>query len=64
MTTKVVNNPGAFPPVAAAEYVAVSRSTLYELIKSGEISVIKLGRRTIIARSELDDFLRRRGGAA
>mgnify|MGYP000873669816 FL=1 len=62
MATSVVSNPGAFPPAAAAEYVGVGRSTLYELIKGGEIAVIKVGRRTIIARSELDDFLRRRSG--
>ncbi len=53
--------PGAFAPQAACNYISVGRSTLYELIKAGEISVIKVGRRTIIARSELDDFLLRRG---
>lgn len=51
------NQAGAFAPAGAAHYIAVSRSTLYELIKAGEIRPIKLGRRTIIARSELDRFL-------
>lgn len=36
----------------------MSRSTLYEIIKDGEIAVVKVGRRTYIAGDELERYVR------
>jgi len=40
----------------------VSKPTLYRLISSGELSVVKIGTRTIIRRSGLEAFLDRKSG--
>jgi len=37
--------------------VPVGRSTLYELIKSGQIRAVKIGRRTYIADDELKRYV-------
>lgn len=36
----------------------MSRSTLYEIIKDGDIAVVKVGRRTYIADVELERYVR------
>jgi excisionase family DNA binding protein len=45
-------------PEAAAR-IGLSRSRLYELIGAGEIAVIKVGARTLIAEDDLRVFLHR-----
>lgn len=40
-----------------AKMIGISRSILYELVKEGEISVVKIKRRTVILRSEIERFL-------
>jgi excisionase family DNA binding protein len=40
--------PLAYSPLDAARRLGVGRSTIYELIKSGELEVSKLGTRTLI----------------
>jgi len=40
----------------AAALLGVSRRTLYRIIDRGEISIKKLGRRTIVKRAEIDTF--------
>lgn len=52
----------ALSPEAAARYAGIGRSNLYQLIGDGEIKIIKIGRRTVIQKSELDAFLARRKG--
>lgn len=48
----------AYPVNEAARLIGgLSRSTVYELIKSGEIKVIKVGTRTLIPRGELEVFI-------
>lgn len=47
------------PTAEAAEIIGVGRSTLYRLIAEGEIDVVKLGRRTLIAQDELERFVRK-----
>ena len=42
----------------AVDAIGVSRSKLYELIASGELKIVKLGRRTLILRAELERFLK------
>lgn len=54
---------GAFTVDDGCEYIAIGRTLMYELIRSGEIRVIKIGRRTLITRAELDRFLESRMGA-
>lgn len=43
-----------YPIAEAVEQVPVSRTTLYELIKSGELRTVKIGRRTYVAHDELE----------
>jgi excisionase family DNA binding protein len=50
----------------AAQIIGLSRSTLYLLIKSGELPIIKVGRRTLIADDDLRFLIKRHriGGEA
>lgn len=48
----------------ACQRLGVSRSTLYELIASGEIRSFKVGKRTLIAESELQQLIQRKLGVA
>lgn len=41
----------------ALEVLPVSRATLYQLMKAGEIRRIKIGRRTFIKHEELERFV-------
>ena len=38
----------------------ISRTTFYALVKEGELSLVKIGRRSFVHEEELDDFLRRK----
>jgi excisionase family DNA binding protein len=38
----------------------ISPTTFYALVKEGELSLVKIGRRSFVHSEELDDFLRRR----
>jgi excisionase family DNA binding protein len=38
----------------------ISRTTLYALVKEGELSLVKIGRRSFVQVEELDDFVKRR----
>lgn len=46
----------------AANYSGIGRTVLYGLIRDGQIRVVKVGRRSIVPRSEIDAFLARRLG--
>lgn len=62
----------ALSPADAGKYIGVSRKTIHELIRHGDLPSIKLGSRRLIRREELDRFLAEReritkkpnGGAA
>ena len=41
----------------ATQMLSVGRSVVYELIADGKIHVVKIGRRTLIARDELERFV-------
>jgi excisionase family DNA binding protein len=43
--------------VEVAEMLAISRSKCYEMIQSGELPFIKLGRAIRVARADLDEWL-------
>lgn len=42
---------------AAADYLCVSRTTIYKLMATGELEYCKVGRRTIFQEDVLDAFL-------
>jgi excisionase family DNA binding protein len=46
-------------PTAAAR-IGISRSGLYELIRAGEIPIIKIGARSLVGDHDLRAFLERR----
>ena len=48
-----------YPINDAAGVLGIGRSTLYELIASGSIRTLKIGRRTLIAHDELERYVRR-----
>ena len=39
----------------------ISPTTFYALVKGGELSLVKIGRRSFVQAEDLDDFLRRNG---
>ena len=43
----------------AADYLGISRTTLYSLLGSGELSSVRIGRRRFVARTQLDRYLSR-----
>lgn len=47
----------------ACRLTGIGRSKLYELIRDGEIAVIKVGAMTLISAAELERFLARQGRA-
>jgi excisionase family DNA binding protein len=38
----------------------ISPSTFYALVKEGELSLVKIGRRSFVQAEDLDDFVRRK----
>lgn len=46
--------------VEAARAIGVGRTTLYELISSGELPVVKIGRRTLIPLTSINALIARR----
>lgn len=48
----------------ACRRIGLSRSTLYELLKAGEIRSFKVGARTLIPDSDLAEFVAKRLEAA
>lgn len=53
-----------YPLMEAAEQLGVGRSTIYELIGSGQIEVVKIGRRTLVPADSLDRYVDRLTAAA
>lgn len=45
----------------AADALGLGRSTVYGLLKSGQLEAIRLGRRTIVTSSSIDRLLARAG---
>jgi excisionase family DNA binding protein len=48
----------------AAEALRISRSSLYELIRSGQLSTVKVGRRRLVPVAALSDYISRLGDLA
>lgn len=53
----VGEGPLLFSIKAAAEHLGLSRSSLYELVRSGEVEHIRVGRRILLSRASLDRFI-------
>ncbi len=49
--------PAALSVTQAAQYLGVSRASLYRLLSSGELRTTKLGGRTLIRRVDADALL-------
>lgn len=47
----------AYKPIEAAELLGVSRSRLFQLLRSGELESVRYGRTRLIPRSSLERFL-------
>ena len=52
-------DPILLPVPDACRVIGVSRSTLYELIAAGDITIRKIGRKTLIPREDLMSFAAR-----
>lgn len=49
--------PAGFSPREAANQLSISRSHIYNLIAKGEISVVKIGTRTVVPDTEITRLL-------
>lgn len=52
MTTKL-----AFSVEEAADIIGISRRTIYELIRTGDLGSVKIGSRRLIRQSDITRFL-------
>lgn len=48
----------------AAEALRLSRSVIYELIRSGQLRTVKVGRRRLVPVCALEEYVRALGGVA
>ncbi|WP_210272822.1 helix-turn-helix domain-containing protein [Chthonobacter rhizosphaerae] len=53
------NEPLAYRIATACQVLGIGRTKLYSLICNGEIQTIKIGRRVLVPRTELEALLRR-----
>ncbi len=60
METKTKIEPRYFSYEQASAYSSLSRWTLYRAIEAGELPAVRVGRRTLIERAALDQFLEAR----
>ncbi len=56
-TVQSVSPKRAYPISEVATILSISRSSLYVRIKSGELRIVKCGRRTLVLASEIDRSL-------
>ena len=49
----------AFSVEEVAGLLSLGRSTVFELVRTGELGSIKLGHRRLITQADLDEFLQR-----
>jgi excisionase family DNA binding protein len=59
MVPKPETRPLAHHISDAVRVTGISRSLLYDLIKRGELAIIKIGRRTLIAEDDLEALIAR-----
>lgn len=56
--------PLAYRPETAAQAIGVGRTTMYDLLRSGEIESVKVGRSRVIPADALAAFLKRKRAEA
>lgn len=61
MTDDIPNE--LFRPERAAQYLDCSRSTVYELMETGQLRSLKINKLRRIPRAELDRYIREQMGA-
>ena len=54
-----VDRPEYLTPAEAADYMRAKRGRVYELLAQGRLTRLKDGSRTLVRRSEIDDYLAR-----
>ncbi len=59
MVTEQANQPLLLTPAEAARRLSIARSSLYELVLTGQIESIKIGRSRRIPLDALTDFIDR-----
>jgi excisionase family DNA binding protein len=52
-----------YPVPEAAAQLGIGRSTLYELVRKGELDVVRIGSRTLIPASSLERYIAGRTAA-
>jgi excisionase family DNA binding protein len=52
-----MTQPSALSIIEAARTLGIGRSTIYSLISEGRLPIRKIGRRTLIFRSDIDAFI-------
>lgn len=58
-TAETSKNRLAYPIDEAARLLGVGRTTLYRLVGEGKITAVKIGGRTVVPATELEDYLQR-----
>lgn len=48
----------------AAKALSLGRSKIYELIQCGDLSIVKIGRRTLIPVSSIQSLVEKQGGVS
>ena len=56
--TTITDTAIAMSVAEAANAAGISRTTVYSLIKSNELAIVKLGARTLVLRDDLEAYLR------
>jgi excisionase family DNA binding protein len=64
MMSESVVTPVVYRVEEAAEALRVSRSVIYELIRSGQLRTVKVGRRRLVPVTALDECVAMLGGDA
>ncbi|HEY9471707.1 MAG TPA: helix-turn-helix domain-containing protein [Propionibacteriaceae bacterium] len=57
MTVLITEPPRCLSVEQAAQLLNVGRSTAYDLIRSGQLRSVKIGRRRLVPRDALDSFI-------
>ena len=53
--------PSLYTPAEVADYLHVSRGTIYSLLSRGEINSVKIGRNRRFTAENVREYLKRRG---
>ena len=58
MTKQVMAKPEVLTAEESAKFLRIGRSLFFDLVRDGRIRVLRLGRRTLVTREELDRVMR------